>query len=139
MDFDPTENSFKKIQHVNIKDNTYSKLVEHEDGHLYGVSKSNVVKINIETNEVIFMDHDLGDGYWNEWSDSLVGRDGCVYSLSHRDSRIVRHDPIEETTSVSDKKYDGDWGWWGMTLGVDGNGYCAPYKAAQILKILLPE
>ena len=107
MKFNPNDNSFveRELNVNNGSSRQYNDLVEHSDGYLYCLpfNARKVLKVNMTTLDLMTVGDDLGDGEW-EWMSSVIGKDNCIYGIPCDATRVVRFDPSNNTSTMSEEE-----------------------------------
>ena len=76
----------------------------------------------------------LGDGE-DKYSGMVVSIDGCMYGIPKQSNRIVKYDPINDTTSYVGEEADRDFDCSGGAVGRDGCIYASITGDGRVLKI----
>ena len=71
-----------------------------------------------------------------KWRSGVLGPDGFVYGIPYDFERVLRFDPVTDTSVNIGSYLSSDTGkWLGGVVGQDGFIYCAPFLSRSILKI----
>ena len=90
------------------------------------------MKLDTNNNDAISsVGDDLGHGY-DKYKGTVVGIDGCLYGIPHFSKRIIKYDPINDTTSFVAE--EAGFHCTGGALGRDGCIYAVTWDG-RVLKI----
>jgi hypothetical protein len=109
------------------------------DGSIYAANdEGQVLKVDATHNNYIWIGDGIYSGRRQGWGDPIIGVDKCIYWPPSSANRVLKFDP--ETQQLpwlvgDDLLGQGCEKWNGGALAPDGNIYCIPCNAIQILVI----
>ena len=109
------------------------------DGYIYAANESGqVLKVDTTHNNYTWIGDPIYLGDEQGWGDPIVGADLCIYWPPSSANCVLRFDPETQQvlpSLVGDDLGEGSYKWEGGALAPDGNIYCIPFGATQILAI----
>jgi len=134
LKIDPSNDETTLVGEEHFGNGKWRNGFAHGD-FIYGIpfEANKFLKYNIKTETSEFVGDDFGDRY-AKWMSGAVADDGCLYCFPYGHERIVKFNPIDDTTICVGEEIEGGGKFSGTIKGKNGCLYGIPFVATRVAK-----